>query len=95
MDRDEFIGFYKLLLQGYMYTPSNAGGAIISSYITDEGNDYQKTHNTEFLSILSMLPGYYKHCLRWAIDYYINKYSVVVITKEDPNSNSTQVITIY
>lgn len=96
MDKNEFITFYKLLAMANSYAPSNAGHVIISNYIEDEGNDYHKIHSTEFLNMISMLPGYYRHCLKWAIDYYVNKYSVVIITKEDPNAmQNTKVITIY
>lgn len=96
MDKSEFIGFYKLLIASNSYAPSNIGHAIISSYIEDEGNDYHKAHSTEFISIISMLPRYYEYYLKWALDYYVNKYSLVIITQEDPNAiHSTKVITIY
>lgn len=96
MDKAEFIGFYKTLVKANSFVPSNIGHAIISSYIEDEGTDYHKTHSTEFLSIISMSPWLYEHCLKWVLDYYSNKYSVVVITQEDPNAiQGTKVITIY
>ena len=96
MDRDKFIGFYKLILMHGGYIPSNAGHAIITSYIEDEGNEYHKEHITEFLSVISLISRHYRHCLKWALDYYSNKYSVVIITQEDPNAmKGAKVITIY
>ena len=95
MDKKEFIRCYKDTL---LFTPSSthSGVEIIKNYIAEEGNDYHKIHLNDFLGLLN-IPPLYTHCLQWAIDYFVNKYSVVIITDEDPNvpMKHAKVITIY
>lgn len=91
MDKETFIAHYKGVLGG-----TSDGVEIIRNYIMDEGNSYHKEHITDFLKLL-YIPPLYKHCLQRAIEYYVVKFSIVVVTKQDPNTSmpNTEVVTIY
>ena len=97
MDKPTFVEYYKHILKDTL-SDQRYGLEIVSAYIMDEGNDYQKTHVKDFLNLM-YIPPLYAHCLQRAIDYYVDKFSVVVVTaKPDPyvsSMNSEKVVTIY
>lgn len=94
MDKELFISCYKKVLSGNLIESKTNGLGIITAYIQEKGTDFHREHISEFIPLLQM-PPVYKHCLQWAIDYYVSKYSVVIISLLDPNSTQEHIISIY
>ena len=94
MDKEFFISCYKKVLLSDVIESKTHGLAIITSYIQEKGTDFHREHISEFIPLLQV-PPVYKHCLQWAIDYYVSKFSVVIISLSDPNSIQEHIISIY
>lgn len=94
MDKELFISCYKKILSGNLIESKTYGLGIITAYIQEKGTDFHREHISEFIPLLQM-PPVYKHCLQWVIDYYVSKYSVVIISLSDPNSTQEHIISIY
>ena len=94
MDRELFISCYKKVLLSDFIESNTNGLAIITSYIQEKGTDFHREHISEFIPLLQSTL-VYKYCLQWAIDYYVSKYSDVIISLSDPNSTQEHIISIY
>lgn len=95
MDRENFVSLYNEILKGN--TGNNPGITLIRQYIQEEGSKEQEESSDLFLNVIAALPPLYQHCLNHVLDYYVNKFSVVKIIKQDLNSliNVEQIILVY
>lgn len=95
MDRENFVSLYNEILKGN--TGNSSGLTLIRQYIQEEGSKEQEESSDLFLNVIAALPPLYQHCLNHVLDYYVNKFSVVKIIKQDLNSliNVEQIILVY
>lgn len=81
MDKENFVSLYNEILKGD--AGGNLGSTLIRQYIQEEGSKEQNEDSGLFLNIIAAIPPLYQHCLNHVLDYYVNKFSVVKIVKQD------------
>lgn len=95
MGREDFISLYKQILERPTRRLNQV--VLLKNYIEDAGNETQKKCSDTFITMIANLPPLFLHCLEYAIDYYVIKYSVVKLVKFDPNmpGNGEKIISIF
>lgn len=94
MDKEEFLSLYRRVLN-YGWQATDFGVVLLRTYIEEQGTEKHNQYKEEFIAIIAAIPPLYKHCLAHVIDYYVNKFSVVKLIKNDPNAQGETIILVY